>query len=203
MAQKKMASREKVMVLILAILLTVLAYFFLIDKPVRDSIAEAEAERARIQQQIGEEEQTTASMMNMRNALEGINYGADAKSHTPEFNNAQTLYTKLNDVLLPADEKEFRFSNVSTDERLVERNVQLSFSAQSYGMAVSIIKSLNDCPFTNNITSMSISSTDRDVPDVTYGKVRVALTMVFYELSPQKEEIQEEPESVEIDIDED
>lgn len=132
---------EKILILVLVIALLALGYYQFVEKPVRRSIAEAEAERVDLETELAAAQAQLARMNAMRDELDEIQSNNDY-GYMPSYNNSEAELALLNQVLADTLGYTVRFSNVTRSGDQIRRNFSLDFTAATFDDMESVISAL-------------------------------------------------------------
>ena len=186
MLSRAFTRREKVLLTILALLLVFAFYYLVIEVRVGDAIDSYKEQIAFDDQQIAALSAQKAKMDAMKAELEEI-MKQDDPIIVPDYDNLQEVMIFLNTVLSITNDYSINFGNAQMPAEgsyIVQRDVQINFSAPSYDVAKTVISGLQDSHFCCRVSNVSI------VPGVnghaiTDGNVSVGLSMSFYEAKRQ------------------
>ena len=179
---------EKVLLFILALVLVGLAYYNFVDKPVRESIAKANAESDAIRIELTAVNAKIKRLEEMKAELESITANPNA-SIMGSYNNSKEELAFLNKVLKNTDQYSITFSNVTRDGDQIRRNFTLQFTTGDYDGMVTVMEDLGEGNLRCLINDINYSTTrynystaerekyDRDY----YEKVNVNCTATFFE----------------------
>jgi len=197
MLSRKFTTREKVLLLILAVLLVGELYYVLIHVRVENDLAEAKArtEAATVTYEL--ETIRAAKKQDMENKIrEAENSNARP---LPDFNNSTNVVAYLNGVMASTEEYHLVFNAVNFSNYVALRSINMSFSCRDYAAVESIVAQLERGPYYCEVTGLSMSAVhgfrdmmlqndsiaaeDADVAggDMTNENVSVQMTVVFYE----------------------
>lgn len=178
-----LSRREKILLLILAVILLGFGYFRLIHQPVRDGILEATGRQNAAETQLLIEAGKLGQMNRMEQELAELtaDKGADAFD-LPAYDNMQHIMVQLNAILSASREYRLTFGELQfNDQGLVSRPIQMEFTAESYEVARTIMDQLYGSSFRCRLGNISISSPNKNIGD---SAVKVSMTVTFYELIP-------------------
>ena len=193
MMSRRFSTRERVLLLILIIIFTIILYVLAVFNPSSTSINEAQNERLLLESELDIEMMKSGELSRMRTALaemkeSGIEYAA-----VPEYDNISNVAPLLNTALSNASEFDLRFMPVAFEGNYAMREISMSFVAHSYTLAEEIVDELSNGPYSCDISSLQIGSVDSESGSVMSGQVTVSLTIKYYELyQPVYEEIEYE-----------
>lgn len=168
--------REKIVLLLLALVLIGLAYYQFVDKPVRTSIARAENEKAALELELQTVQLKVAQLEKMQNEIDSIT-SSGSINRMPSYNNSKEVNKLLNSVLGKLDYA-ITFSNVTRSGDQIRRNISLRFTAPNYSSMEQVIDKLAQSEYRCLIGNVSCSlNNERDGSKT----VVVNLTATFYE----------------------
>ncbi len=183
--KRQFSVREKVLLIILALLLIFCVYYILVDKPVRETILSA-SER----QSAAESEMTVASarlekMHRMQSALELLSQ--EAQADVPDYDNARSVVELMNEAMAHSTEYTLSFEPVLRQGAIAIRPINMDFRCANYAEGKRILQILLDSPYRCRITEMSVSGVSGG--DIGQQEVTVKAKVSFYEyLSPEQRE---------------
>lgn len=183
--KRQFSFREKVLLVILALLMIFCMYYILVDKPVRETLADAS-----MRQSAAESELTVASvrleqMHQMQAAL--LELSETAEADVPDYDNARSVVELLNAAMAQAQAYTLSFEPVTKQGAIATRPIQMDFRCANYEAGKRILQTILDSPYRCRITSMSMMSVSGQ--DVLQAEVAVKANVVFYEyLSPEQRE---------------
>jgi Tfp pilus assembly protein PilO len=179
--KRELSHREKVLCLILAIALLTVCYFKFFVGPVGERLTDAETRQADAESEITQEETKLTQMQTMQTELDHIQSTGNGKtSEVPDYNNINNVMVQLNTILGTALDYQLSFSDPDFGEELVSRVVQMTYTAQNYQAAKSILSNLYHCRYCCILSDISIAS-DTQTGNIMTGKVTVHLSVTFYE----------------------
>ena len=168
---------EKVLLLLLALILIVLAYFQFVFKPVRDGIAKANSESENLRTELTVVKAKVATLEKMQAEIDDI-MADENVSLMPSYNNKKAVNTLLSDVL-GSMTYSATLSNMTRNGNLIRRNVQLQFNAPSYAAMERVFTRLSSNPYRCLIDNVTCSSyIDRYTDEIAY---TVNMTATFFE----------------------
>lgn len=180
MKKRPLTKREKVLLVILALIVVGFGYFKLVHEPVQRDMQDAADRIATADTDLVVETARYLKMRDMEKELEELTAaGQMDKYDLPDYDNLRDVMFRLNALLLPADKYTLTFGELDCNEDgLVSRPIHMTLTARNYATARSIINSIHQCRFPCRIDSISISAGKRDISD---NPVEVSLTVTFYE----------------------
>ena len=174
---RSFTNREKVLMVILAVLLIGILYFKVLLEPVNDSIAQYEQDTETEQTEIVKNTAQVTKMKKMQEELTELKKSGDAKP-LPSYDNSDAMLVELNSILASASDYSLTFGSTETLEEesyILRRPVSLVFYAGSYQQARSILDALHNSDNVNQISDLTITFKDDQ-------SVAVTLSISFFEL---------------------
>ena len=171
-------NREKVLLVVLAVLLIGVGYFKLLLEPVNDSVDRYSQLAAAEQDEILQNTVLLVQKQQMEQELQTI-YDSGKAVPLPAYDNAEKLLVELNHILASSQDYSLNFGSTSELEGgyIVCRPLNLQFSAKDYATARDILTALHDSANVNQISDLSFS-----LPQDADASVDVTCSVTFYEL---------------------
>ena len=172
------STREKVLLVILALLLIGVGYFKLLLEPINESIDNYTQLASSEQDAMLQGTAQLVQLRQMEQELEAIHESGDAVP-LPAYDNAEGLLVELNHILAASTEYTLNFGTVDMLDGgyIVRRPLSLQFSAKDYAAARGILTALHDSANVNQISDLSVS-----LPEDSDKGVQVTCSVTFYEL---------------------
>lgn len=150
-------TREKVLLVILAVLIIGIGYFKLLLEPINTSIENYQNMTASEQDEILVNTVLLQKKKQMETELEEL-FASGDPTPIPVYDNSGNLLVELHRILDKSLDYSLNFSGVSTMdvEYLVRRPVSLTFQASTYAQARAIINELHDSDNVNCISDLSM-----------------------------------------------
>ena len=168
--------KEKILMLLLAVLLLALGYYQFVFKPVNNAIAKAKAEQEALQTELVAVNTKVATLESMQNEINEI--AASGKvSQMPSYNNSRNVNKLLNDTLGKLGYS-ITFSNVTRTNDQIRRNISLQFVSPDYESMERVFEKLSSSEYRCLINDVSGSINNRYNDD---NSVTVNCTATFYE----------------------
>ena len=184
---REFTSREKLLLVILALLLIFVCYFKFILTPINEGIDEYHDMTAQQEDEFLVNFQKAGIVKNMEAELAEIKSSGTVRP-LPAYDNSSVLLVQLRTILDSSlVEYNMEFSKLKNyDEYLICRPLQLSFTADSYETVRHIIDQISDEPTVQQITNLDIRNrwVSRRVTngDTEYSfEVYVSMTVNYYE----------------------
>lgn len=172
------STREKVLLVILALLLIGVGYFKLLLEPINESIDNYTQLASSEQDAMLQGTAQLVQLRQMEQELEVIHESGEAVP-LPAYDNAEGLLVELNHILAASTEYTLNFGTVDMLDGgyIVRRPLSLQFSAKNYAAARGILAALHDSANVNQISDLSVS-----LPEDPDKGVQVTCSVTFYEL---------------------
>ncbi len=204
MLMRSFSRREKVMLVILALILVVGLYVLLVQRPVEAKLDELalEVEDLELKQQVAE------IKLNQRNSMkkeldEIFALPQDQITVMPPYDNLETLMVQFNGIFMGLEPK-LSFPEVRFEEGIATRPIQFEVVVPSYDQARAILTRLTHTGYRSLLDGLSITPAE-EIPNlrgelragrsIQQGNVAVRGTIYFYELAPETLESEENKES--------
>ena len=148
-------TREKVLITILVAILIGLAYYWLVDTPVRSGIYDANSRKAALETELSAVTEKIEGLERMRAEMEALGPGGRA-AYMASYNNAKEELAALNDILAGTEEYVISFAELTREGNLVRRAFTIQFTTNGYETAKQIIKEKR-CACTLNVSRYPVS----------------------------------------------
>ena len=161
-------TREKVLLVILAVLVIAVGYWKLILTPINDSIADLNAQTVSEQDAILTNSARLSRMRQMQQELETL----------PDYDNAERLLVELNTILSGTVDYTLSFGDTYLLEdggSIICRPISLEYTCGSYTAARTVMDALHSSDYVNLISDVTLDL------DAQHG-TRVNLTITYFEL---------------------
>ena len=186
-------TREKVLLVILAVLIIGIGYFKLLLEPINTGIENYQNMTAAEQDEILVNTALLQKKKQMEQELEAL-FAQGDPTPIPVYDNSGTLLVELHRILDKSLDYSLNFSGTSPMdvEYLIRRPVSMTFQTASYEQARAIINELHDSDNVNCISDLSMQVNNGnlnsrneiihwDLDDDTDYWVTVSLTITYYE----------------------
>ena len=160
---RSFSTSEKVLMLVLAVLLVVACYYFLVVKNVADTIAANEDRLADIEISINAQEMLAADRARMM----AVN------------DNIRNELNELNALMGGATTYNLSFAQPTVEDKLVRREVTVSFTVPDYAAALDVVRKLENGTYRCEITDFSVIGDM--LADGTVDSVDAVLTVTYLE----------------------
>ncbi len=198
MLMRSFSRREKVLLVILALVLVVGLYVLLVQRPVEaklDALA-LEKEDLELREQVAEIR--LGQYSKMKKELDEIfSMPQNQITVMPPYDNIETLMVQFDSIFLGLEPK-LSFPEVRVEEGVATRPIQFEFVAPSYDQARAILTRLTRTGYRSLLDGLSITPEGADSVtragflqvnrSIQQGSVSVKGTIYFYELAPETTE---------------
>ena len=135
-------TKEKVLMVILALILVGLAYYYFVDQTVRSTITAADAECQQFQTELDAVQMKIAHLQSLQNAMDELEASGNL-TWMGSYNNGKAEVAFLNDILADTLKYSVTFSNVTRNGNQIRRNFTLQYQTLDYLSAQNIMDRLN------------------------------------------------------------
>ena len=169
----KLSTREIVLLIFLGVAVIIAGYVLFFYRPVTDDrdrcLSEAEDMKIRIEAaQLKLQEQTR-----MEKELEVIRADENALS-IPNYDNQKPVMNELNSILMVTDNYSLKFGKLDASSIIVRRSINISYTANDYENAISVLHALNDNNFRCMLGDIGLAFDKA-------GRVSVSGSIIFFE----------------------
>ncbi|HHX13879.1 MAG TPA: hypothetical protein GX726_02860 [Clostridiales bacterium] len=179
MIQREFTPKEKVLLVVLAVLILGLLYYLGAYRINKEGLEARNQRIANLQEEIKVESIKASRMKAMEKSLKLIESGEMSKTaQIPDFDNTQPLVRSLNNIAAASAKYNMTFGEVVSEDGLVRRPVNMAFEVNSYDTAVSVIRALANCEYRSLIKNLDISGKDKSLRQ---GPLMLRLEVVFFE----------------------
>ncbi len=132
---------EKFLILVLVLVLLGLAYYYFVDRQVRDAIASAESEAEMLQSQIDTTEERLVYLRSIQQKMDKLEEEGNLV-WMPSYNNSKAEVAFLNDLLEETLNYSVSFSNVSRVGDQIRRSFTLQYTTEDFEEAIDLMYEL-------------------------------------------------------------
>lgn len=172
---RKLSTKEVVLFLVLAFAFLALLYYEVVYIPLNEQLASYDTTDIESQMEL---EQARAQKIKAMNEEMAANK-AESVGVVATYNNIKNEMKALNEIVGKASTYNFSFQDPVGSGSTVRRNIDISFTANNYSDAETIIRELYSCEYRLLIQDMTISPVTYD--DLETGDVSVNMTVTFFE----------------------
>ncbi len=183
MLTKAFTSREKILLLFLAVMLVLAVYYLTILRPTSEAIAKSQAEITEIENNMITEQTKAGILADMKAVLDKVPESEKNGAQIPDYDNFENVLDELSVALSNASDVKINFSKETVSKDLIIREMQVAFFAENYAVAKSIISNLYAGPYKCDISKATLQLADSATNDITTAKVSALVNIVYYEYS--------------------
>lgn len=170
-------TREKILMLVLAVVLLACTYYLLVFAPSQSAIESSKTQVSQLESELMID-QTMAQQVNvMRDELDEKHAAGTRAKKTLDFDGSPAIMKELNRILAGTKTYALSFADPesSEDDTTVRQSANVTFTAASYSAAKSVVEQLVDSKYTSLVTDFSITAASDG------GEATAAVTIVYYE----------------------
>ena len=146
--KKGLTNREKGLLLILVLMILVAVYNYAFYVPTQAKIATYKQDALAVDDEILLAEAKAAKLNMMEKELAEIKAGDMTNiKELPPYDNSRNVMNSLSSILVNATQYNISFSGVTEADGIVRRDITLTFSANSYEAAKSILSDIYNGPY--------------------------------------------------------
>lgn len=182
---RKLSTRERVLLLLLAVIAIVSGYILLFYLPTTQRIESLNAQITQSQELVAQLDAKLASQQQMENKLEQLSAQDAQVPYMPTYDNIQAVMTELHTILAGCQEYSLSFQSEQGEDHVFYRRVSIPFTCSSYEQAQEILQKLHDSTLRGLLEDVQISQQED-------GTVKASATITFFEYQTAEpaEEIQ-------------
>ena len=168
------STREKVLLVVLALIVVFIAWFMLVYQNTTSQITSLEAEIATTRSSILVDESRVSQLQAMKASIEEHKAAGDEPAFVPEYDNLQPLMSELNSIMTMTENYAISFDNISDRSGdYVQRGVRIDYSCGSYDQAEAVVYALANGTFPCSIDTVSITESTSSSSGSTSASVHV------------------------------
>lgn len=171
---KKFSIRERVLLLLLAIIAVVSGYVLLFYMPTTQRIESLNAQIAQSQELADQLDAKLATQQQMQTELEQLSAQGSQVPYMPAYDNLQAVMVELNTILAGCQEYSLSFQSEQGEDHVLYRRVSIPFSCGSYEQAKEILQKLHNSAQRGLLGDVQLSQQEN-------GTVNVSATITFFE----------------------
>lgn len=172
-------AREKTLMIILALIIIGAVYYLFVYAPSSAAVESAQTQISQVESDLTVQQALATQRQSMEEQLKEIKSNGTAAQTTPKYDNNAKAVAEINKALSGAKTFNLSFQDPeqSEDGTAMRRTCSISFTANSYAAAKSIIQDLIDGKYSCLVTDFSITSgSSADSTDA-----NASVTIVYYE----------------------
>ena len=156
---KELTKREKIMIIVLALIIIAVGWLKLLYEPTMAEIASLDSQRNQEQTDIEMRIPKVAKIKSMKEELEILK--ADKNVTTiPLYDNSKPIMNTINSVMKGVSDYSIEFLPDKTNGYIVEHPIRLTYVTDTYANARKFFDRLDKETFVNQISDLSISTND-------------------------------------------
>lgn len=156
------SKREKVLLLILAVILLALLWFVFVWQNVSNEKLRYDADIAEAQAQVLVANNKASKLVVMQEVIDAQKAAGVKPSNLPDFDNTTALMAQLDSILATTTDYRLAFDDLNFgDEGVVTRGVTITFGCDSIEAGRAVMTALENGRFACFVDSATITSTDR------------------------------------------
>ena len=174
MLNRAFTRREKILMIIVAVILFGIGYYKFLILDVNKVI-----EKYDVTQVQEEYDNAQAKAMSVKKMKAEMAVGKESGSYVPSYNNMKKLIYEMNKIIGGTGSYEISFEDPVKDGDTVRRNAGITFTTTGFDSARKIINNIHNCKYKCLIREMSVSSGEGS--GVKTGDVSVNMSVTFFE----------------------
>ena len=171
---RKLSLRERVLLVLLAILAVVSGYVLLFYLPTTQRMESLHAQIAQAQELEAQLGARLATQQQMEQELEQLSAQGAQAPYMPAYDNLQAVMVELNTILASCQEYSISFQGEQGEDPVFYRRVSIPFTCGSYEQAREILQKLHDSALRGLLGDLQLSQQEN-------GTVTVSATITFFE----------------------
>lgn len=172
-------TREKILMLVLAVLLLGCCYYLLVLRPSLDAITASETRLSELNSEIMIQQAVAAKKADLELQISEAEASGASQKKLPVYDNTKNEINELNVILSDATSYNINFLDAELGNSLVRRVVDLSFTCDSYDAAHAVLANLVNCRYTCLVTDITIAG--GGLGQSSSGKVSASASITFFE----------------------
>lgn len=180
----KMSRREKILVLIFAIILVGVAWFVLVFQNSANQLTSIEGELSTVESQISIMQTRAGQIDQMQSVIDQRKAEGAKPVEVPDYDNIQPLMAQLNKIMSAAASYSLSFDDLdTTNAGYVARGVRIDYETGSYADAEAIVYSLASGKYPCRVDSISINDKSAKSSSSKGAAVSASVHVTFFEKS--------------------
>lgn len=171
--------KEKLLLVLLALLLLGGLYYFAVDRPVRSELSKAQAKLGTLEKERLSLQKKKQSLTKMQKELDYLEKDSTLAA-MGSYNNLEAELAELNDILTLAQKYDIDFTKTTREGNLIRKYFTISCSTNDYQDAEALIEGLYNFPYRCMISDIKVSSEEKG-KDLQDSMVLLTISAVFYE----------------------
>lgn len=177
---RSFTKREKVLLIILAVLLVGCFYYLFVLQPALNTISSAESRYTALQDEILIQQTVALKKAELQQQIAEAEAAGVNQKTLPAYDNTKNELAALNGILAEANSYSITFADADTSQSLIRRGVSISFTTDSYAAAQSVLAKLINCQYSCLVTDITITAGSAGSTSST-GSVSSTAAVTFFE----------------------
>ena len=190
MMTRSFTTREKILMLCLAVVILAAVYMKVVYIDVSNTMEQYPALLAEAEEELSLEQQKYGKLQAMRRELDAVKESGAELQEVPDYDNSKRIMEELNQILRPCKNYSLNFLPLEQEGNIIRRKIDLQFTCSNYGTAEQVVLDIDEMQYRCLITSLSMQGRDT----VKTGEVTTRLEATFFELSEEVIVAQKETE---------
>lgn len=171
---KKLSMRERVLLMLLAVIAVVSGYVLFFYMPTSQQTETLQTQIAQAQELSAQIEDKLASQQQMQRELEQLAAQGTQTPYMPAYDNLQAVMVELHSILAGCQEYSLSFQGEQGEEHVFYRRVLIPFTCGSYTQAREILQKLHNSALRGVLEQVQMTEQEN-------GTVTVSASMLFLE----------------------
>ena len=171
---RKLTVRERVLLLLLAIIALASGYVLLFYLPATQRLESPDAQIAQSQELADQLANRLASQQRMEKEIEQLSAQGAQVPYMPSYDNLQAVMVELHTILAGCQEYSISFQSEQGENHVFYRHVSIPFTCGSYAQAQEVLQKLHDSALRGLLENVQLSQQED-------GTVKAFATMTFFE----------------------
>ena len=180
----KFSRREKAMLLLLAIALLAVAWYFLVFQSANDQITKLDSQISEVQSEISVEQARVARLNKMEQSIEEHKAAHSRKMTIPNYDNIENVMAELNGIMEDTNTYTLTFGDLDRESsEYIMRPVKIDYNCDTYKEAEQVVTSLARGRYPCRIDSVVITdgSSRSSRAGASSGSYSATVQVTFYE----------------------
>lgn len=179
MMSRSFTTREKILILCLALVILATVYMKVVYIDAADTMREYPTQIEEAQQELAVEQQKNSMLEHMQRELKSVKANGGQVQQVPDYDNSKRIMEELNVILRSSQEYSLDFLPLEQEGNIIRRKIDLEYRCSNFAAAEQIIRSIDQMQYRCLITDLAIQGNDT----VKTGDVSVRIEATFFELS--------------------
>lgn len=157
---RELTKREKILLLVLAILIILIGYYKIVLEPINDDVSMYQGMTLQEETEIDAKNVQALRMRVMEKEIEQAKEKGERKE-VPSYDNSAVLLPKLYGIMSMASDYSLDFRDLETEDKVILRQIDMSFETKSFFQARKIIDKLYDMEYAFEIGDITMQKQTR------------------------------------------